>query len=269
MKGQRRILESKMKNSILTLALLTAPGLLLAETELKGSPEELRQFLHPVEHTVTLTGTHEETAFSDKAIVSLVITTKADRLGDSMEANTRLRTTIAQALIDAGVDREEINTSKFSSSPQFGWFGSKPKSFEVVNRMSVGITDEAHLQLLAGLTDNNDEVVMAGMEFEHTAREELQESVKASALDKALAQKTVIEERLGVTLVPIGFNERVVMPAKTQGAGYIEEVVVTAARAKSESRSQLASIAPSPPQQTFDEVKYQATIFVTFKVAQE
>jgi len=264
--GERRILESKMKNWLLTMTLLAVPVLLQAETELKGNPEELREFLHPVEHTVTLTGNHEETAFSDKAIVSLVITTEAGLLGDSMEANTRLRTTIAQALIDAGVDREEVNTSKFSSSPQFGWFGSKPKSFEVVNRMSVGITDEAHLQLIAELTDNNDEVVMASMEFEHSAREEFQDRVKTTALDKALAQKTVFEERLGVTLVPIGFNERAVMPRRTAGAGYIEEVVVSGARMRL-SEQDLASI--PPPQQTFDEISYESTIFVIFKVLQE
>jgi uncharacterized protein YggE len=266
MVGQRRVLESNMKNWLLTTALLAVPVLVQAETELKGDPEELRQFLHPVEHTVTLTGTHEETAFSDKAIVSLVITTEADRLGDSMEANTRLRTTIGQALIDAGVDREEVNTSKFSSSPQFGWFGSKPKSYEVVNRMSVGITDEAHLQLIANLTDNNDEVVMASMEFEHTAREAFQDKVKSTALDKALAQKTVFEERLDVTLVPIGFNERPVMPRRTAGAGYIEEAVAPGVRMRL-SEQDVASI--PPPQQTFDEISYESTIFVIFKVVRE
>lgn len=255
------------RNIIATLLLI--PGWLMAETELKGSPEELRQFLHPVENTVTLTGTHEETAFSDKAIVSLIITTEADRLGVSMEANANLRTTVSQSLLNAGVAAAEINTSKFSSSPQFGWFGNKPRSFEVVNRMSVGITDEAHLQLLANLTDDNDEVVMAGMEFEHTAKDEFQNKVKATALDKALAQKTAIEEQLGVELIPIGLNERIAAPNRTMGASMIEEVVVTSQRADSASRMRQDSIAPSPPAQTFDEVEYQATIFVTFKVVQK
>lgn len=253
-----------MKYWILIATLLVVPGLLLAETELKGSPEELRQFLHPVDHTVTLTGTHEETAFSDKAIVSLVITTKKDQLGASMESNTELRQSITRALIDAGVDAEEINTSKFSSSPQFGWFGSKPRSFEVVNRMSVGITDEDHLQLIADLTDKNDEVVMSGMEFEHTAKEELQNQVKAAALDKAFAQKTAIEERLGITLIPIGFNEQVIMPVRTRAAGQLEEIMVSASKARESDVSSFAQ-APLPPQ-TFDEVSYTATIYVTFRI---
>jgi len=254
-----------MKRLTLLTVILAMAGFAHAETELKGSPEELRQFLHPVEHTVTLTGTHEDTAYSDKAIISLVITTEADRLSDSMESNSRLRTTIAQSMIDAGVSPEEINTSKFSSSPQFGWFGSKPKSFEVVNRMSVGITDEAHLQLIARLTDDNDEIVMAGMEFEHTSKEEFQDNVRKAALDKALAQRTAYEEQLGIKLTPINVQENVVMPNKVRP--YLEEVSVSAVRQRSAADS--AGLASAPPPQTFDEVLYQATVYVTFKVEQE
>ncbi len=254
-----------MKRLTLLTAILAMTGIAHAETELKGSPEELREFLHPVEHTVTLTGSHEDTAYSDKAILSLVITTEADRLSDSMAANTRLRTTIAQSMIDAGVSPEEINTSKFSSSPQFGWFGGKPKSFEVVNRMSVGITDEAHLQLIARLTDDNDEIVMAGMEFEHTAREEFQDDVRKSALDKALAQRTGYEQQLGIKLTPINVQENIVMPRRAQP--YAMEEVAVSAVARQRASADFAS-APPPPQ-TFDEVTYQATVYVTFKVEQQ
>lgn len=254
-----------MKRLTLLVIILSVAGLAQAETELKGSPEELRQFLHPVEHTVTLTGTHENTAYSDKAILSLVITTEADRLGDSMASNTRLRTTIAQSMIDAGVNPEEINTSKFSSSPQFGWFGTRPKSFEVVNRMSVGITDEAHLQLIARLTDDNEEIIMEGMEFEHTAKEEFQDNVRKAALDKALAQRTVYEQQLGIKLTPINVQENIIMPSRARP--YPMEEVAVSAVARQRGTADFAS--SPPPPQTFDEVSYQTTVYVTFKVEQQ
>lgn len=250
----------------LLATILGMAGIVQAETELKGSPEELRQFLHPVEHTMVLTGTHEETAYSDKAIISLVITTEADRLSDSMASNTRLRTTIAQSMLDAGVSADEINTSKFSSSPQFGWFGSKPKSFEVVNRMSVGITDESHLQLIARLTDDNEDIIMEGMEFEHTAKEEYQENVRKTALDKALAQQAVFEERLGIKLIPINIQENIMVPGKARPYA-LEEIAVSAVRQRGAANSSSVAIAPPPPQ-TFDEVTYQANVYVTFKVEQ-
>lgn len=249
---------------ITLVSALTLTSFSAAEPILKGNPDELREFLDPVEHTVTLNATHDETAFSDKAIVSLVITTEASQLENSMRANAALRNTITQTLIDAGVGKDEINTSKFSSSPQFGWFGSKPKSFEVVNRMSVGITDEAHLQLIAALTDDNDEVVLAGMKFEHTEKEAFENKVRANAMDKALARKAVLEERLGFVLVPIGFNEQIATPYETRGYAELD-------RARSPAQFSANSVAGGviQTQPTFDEITYRATVFVTFGILRE
>jgi len=255
-----------MMRLILIAVFAAAIGTAHAEPELKGSPEELRQFLHPTENLVTLVGAHEESAYSDKAIFSLVITTEEQRLEDSLEANASLRTAISRSMIDAGIDPDEIHTSKFSTSPQFGWFGDKPKSFEVVNRMSVGISEEAHLQLLARLTDDNDEIVMADMAFEHTAEEEFRRRVRDAALDKALEQQKRYEERLGVKLVPINFSERRIMPRGAQSMMMQAESVSMNRPADAAFSDQ--AITP-PPAQTFDEVIYEATVFVTFKVVQE
>ncbi len=249
-----------MLRLITLVTALTLAGFSTAEPILKGSPEELRQFLDPIEYTVTLNATHDETAYSDKAIVSLTITTEASQLGNSMRTNAALRISITQTLLDAGVGADEINTSKFSSSPQFGWFGSKPKSFEVVNRMSVGITDEAHLQLIAVLTDDNDEVVLAGMKFEHTAKETFENKVRANAMDKALAQKAVLEERLGFVLVPIGFNEQIATP-------YYAELDRVRSPAQFSANSVAGVEILSQP--TFDEITYRATVFVTFGILRE
>lgn len=242
---------------------LTLAGLSAAEPILKGSPEDLRQFLDPIEHTVTLNATHYESAYSDKAIVSLTITTEAGQLGNAMQANAALRKSISQTLLDAGVGSDEINTSKFSSSPQFGWFGSKPKSFEVVNRMSVGITDEAHLQLIAALTDDSDEVVLAGMKFEHTEKDGFEEEVSAKAMDKVLARKAVLEERLGLVLVAIGFNEQSATPVRFRGDAEFDDF------ANGFMSQQSIVGAEERSQPTFDEITYRTTVFVTFKILQE
>jgi len=55
------------------LLVLLAAGLdCYAAPELKGTPDELRRFLHPSDYIVSISGNAQETAFSDKAIVSLV-----------------------------------------------------------------------------------------------------------------------------------------------------------------------------------------------------
>ena len=48
----------------------------LAQAQLSGTPEELREFLYPRPHTVNITGEGELHAFKDVATVSLLITTE-------------------------------------------------------------------------------------------------------------------------------------------------------------------------------------------------
>lgn len=251
----------KIYIGVLLLAMSTSAA--HGAPELKGNPEELRQFLHPAEQLVTLTGTHEETAWSDKASVSLVITTEDEMLADSISANRALRTSLTRAMLDAGIDATAVKTSRFSTSPQFGWFGSKPKSFEVVNRMTVGITDESHLMLLARMADASDEVVMSSMHFEHLAKDELEARVKRAAIDDALAQKADYEAALGVKLVPVSFNERPVLHRGFAVEARLMEDSMMRNMAAMQASSEPAQ--PLPPQ-TFDEIEYRASVYVTFKV---
>ena len=48
----------------------------LAQAQLSGTPEEIREFLYPRPHTVNITGEGELHAFKDVATVSLLITTE-------------------------------------------------------------------------------------------------------------------------------------------------------------------------------------------------
>ena len=69
----------------------------VAQPELKGSPNELRQFLHPSEKIVTLSAEAEEKAYSDRAIISLVITSEDKQLSTSISNNIALRETISSS----------------------------------------------------------------------------------------------------------------------------------------------------------------------------
>ena len=69
-----------------------------ASTELTGDPDDLRKFLYPSEKVVTIKGEAEEKAYSDKAIVSIVISTEDKLLSDSISKNRRLRKSISKKL---------------------------------------------------------------------------------------------------------------------------------------------------------------------------
>jgi uncharacterized protein len=239
-----------------------------AAPELKGRPEELKSFLYPTKQIVTIRSSAKEKAYSDKAIISIVITTEEDKLADSVKKNGELRANIFQSLIDSGIKKEDINTSKFSTSPQYGWFGKEPDSYEVVNRMAINIFNENQLNAIATISDTNKEVTLSDTEFEHTSKDELEEKVKKKALAKVMGQKTFYEETLGLNLKPVAFRDFDVVQSGSRGAQAIEQrITITGSRIK---RTDVKPM--SPPimtTQSFDEVEYSATISVDFEIVNE
>lgn len=253
-----------MKRLPIILCLAILPLFAAAEPELKGNPSELKQFLHPDAKTVTILGEAEQKAYSDTAIISLVVTTEKDLLSDSISANTSLRQAIAKELAAAGVKADHINSSKFSTSPQYGWFGKKPSSYKVVNRMAVKITSESHLQAIAAIADANTEVELSDIAFEHSEKDAYKIKVKQAALDKVMEQKAFYESSLGVKLAPIGFRDASVGQNPTRAAGMLEEVIVTGLRASQSKQSGNGYRENRSP--SFDEVEYSARVSVDFRI---
>jgi uncharacterized protein len=117
--------ENAMKK-LIAACLILATQLAMAAPELKGSPDDLRQFLHPSDKTVTLYAESEERAYSDKAVVSLIITTEDKQLSASISRNGDLRQEISQQLVSAGIVPANIKSSKFSSSPNTAGSAKSP-----------------------------------------------------------------------------------------------------------------------------------------------
>lgn len=237
------------------------------QPELKGNPEELRQFLHPREKIVSLRGHAEEKAYSDRAIISLAITTENKLLSDAIAANSSLRKFITAQLTSAGLGREHIKSSKFSTSPQFGWFGKRPDSFKVINRMAVTINEEAQLQTIVRVADSKKEIELSNTSFEHSEADKYKNRVKKLALEKAMKQKAFYEASLGVRLTPVNFRDGQVRFRGTRGAEILDEVVVTASKRIGDQLENLA-IGSSLPVRTasFDEIQYEAEIYIDFKI---
>ncbi len=252
---------------ITTLTLFSLPA--LSAPELKGSPQDLQSFLHPKTNIVTISDQAEETAYSDKAIITLVVTTENKRLSDAIASNTTLRNNITQSLIESGLSQQWIKNSKFSSSPQYGWFGSKPSSFEVVNRMAITIENEEHLQHIAMLSDQYEEVELSDTAFEHTKKEQFNEKVKAKALAKIIKQKEFYEQSLNVKLTPIGIRDFNLYRNATRGAQVLEENVIYAQKVafdSSTSKNKEVSWTRQNTDSSFDELQYKANLSVDFKI---
>jgi uncharacterized protein YggE len=252
------------KNLVGLLAGLLLPAICNAAPELKGSPDELRNFLVQPAPTVSITGRAKESAFSDVAKITLVVTTEGAKLAAALTRNSELRGAITQDFVAAGIPADKITNSKFSTSPQFGWFGDKPKSFEVVNRVLIEVAEEAQLNVVAAAADGSPQIEFAGIEFEHSKKKATEAAVLKKAVDDATRQQQFYEAQLGLQLVPVAFYAQDVRPVPRRAvqAAALEEVVVSA-RKRSESYQDVPVAVVS-----FDEVEYKAAVTVTFEISQ-
>lgn len=250
-------MQSRSVSALLALLFLVLPPA-HAEPELRGKPDELKLFLQSGSRTVTLEDEATEKAYSDQALVTLAVTTENKSLAASLQANQSLRSAVLASLTQDGIAAADIRTSEFSTSPEYGWFGSKPSSYKVVNTMVVRVADERQFQVVAGMADRYKEVQLSDTEFEHSGKEKSLERVRKAALEKVMSARRFYEGELGLKLKPVAFA--------TQGSGdgraRFEEVVVTARKRQEVPMAVEAFDLP----EGFDEVEYRARVSVTFEV---
>ena len=237
-------------------------------TEIKGSPEELRKFLHPQKRSISLSANVERRVYADQAIVSVIVKNEAKTLANAMQANATLRAKLKTALVEAGVAANDIQNSKFSSSPQFGWFGDKPKSFEVINRVAVKINSEQALQSLATIADKFEEMSIANTEYKHTTKDALYEEMKEEAMQKILASKNYYEKTLGVKLKTLSFYDSGIQSNSTNGGRALEMIRVTGLREAEDDfkASSLSKPDYNSQQSSFEEIQYTSNMGVEFEI---
>ena len=251
-------MEYLLNFKILSISLLFA-FTVSAETELKGSPKELKNFLHPQVNTISISQSAEEVAFKDEAIISMLVTTEDDKLAESLGENAKIRSDISSALTASGIPLKNINNSKFSTSPDYSWFGDKPDSYKVGNTITVRISNEAGLQSVAKIVDKYDEVTLISTKYEHSKKDAYKQKVKEKALNKVLAQKEFYTKNLGVNLKVVSFNDQ-----DTFVNDEMEMMVVTGSGIKKGYSSSVK--AQKPVRTSFEKVIYSANITVIFVV---
>lgn len=237
-----------------------------AQPKLSGTPDELREFLMPRPNLVNISGEGELTSYKDVARVSLLVTTEARTLAEAMAANAGLRAQMIDDFVAAGIPETEINNSKFSTSPQFGLFGRTPNRFEVVARLDVAVSTEAHLQLLATAADENAEVKFERTEFEHSLEDDFENQVRELALQDVMEQKAYYESNLGLELRAVNFYYGGIRrtPRAMPMAAMQQEMAADGSTVRSASAPPAAVVAPS-----FDEVEYQTSVTVVFEIVND
>jgi len=254
-----------MKKFTITCIAFLACFAAFAEPEIKGTAPELAQFINGVPKTVLVAGEAEIRVPAHRAVLSLKVVTENKSLQEALRANLELRGKLADYLKGLGIPAERIQASKFTSTPKFGIFSEKAKSYRVENAMRVSVQDEKEFQNAASAVDKWSEVQFDSVEFEYADKELQKQNAIGKACDNANDRKKIYEEKFGLKLTPARFNEGQVEQRNAgpvnyglaRGRAYDSTVALS---------SEPASVAAEESVSSFGEMVYTARVMVEYSV---
>ena len=196
-----------MTRYIVLMTLLHLPGLLSAAPELKGEPEELANYLLDGKRVVSIAAHGQSKVQADRAIVSLRVKTKDGAFAQALKSNREVRSKLSHQLQQAGIAPERIAAGKFSSLPNYGFFGNKPSSYEISNEVSVVVRSEDDMAVIAQAVDGMKEVSYLATQFEDSNKKIHEGGALDDALGTIALKKSAYEKALGIKLAPLRISE--------------------------------------------------------------
>ena len=204
-----------MMRYALLFTVLLMPLAVFAAPELKGDPAELTNYLLDEKRVVSIAAHGEIKVQADRAIVTLRVKTKDSAFAQAVKSNRDVRTKLSHQLQQAGIAADRITAAKFSSLPNYGFFGDKPSSYEISNDVSVVIRGEDDMALIAQSVDSMKEVSYLAAQFEDSNKKAHQGDALNDALAAIARQKAAYEKALGFTLAPLRISETSVQHVPT------------------------------------------------------
>jgi len=256
-----------MKKWIAILSFCTVAARSQAEPEIKGTPSEVAQYLQGISKSVTVVGEEELKVTADHANVSLRAVTESKSLQDALRQNQDVRSKIIASLKDKGIDAEHVQASRFSSTPKYGLFGDKPKSYKVENVIKITVQSEKEFQAVAALVDVMPEVRYDGIEFASPDKDAWKTRAVTQAIDKADERKRLYEEKLGIKLAPKSISEGGVAMQANQAYGFHAGLyALSSAPRVSPEPAPVVAAANEEAANDFGEVIYRAQVTVEYTV---
>lgn len=253
-----------MNKTLATLLLFTLSSTLHAATELSGNPDELSHYLLDQRKIVTLNGSATEEVEADTAIVAITVRTKESKLNDALQENEKARKAIKDNLQQAGIPGDRIKSSKFSSTPNYGWFKEKPSSYEISNEVKITISSEEQLRAVAKIVDAQKDVLMGATEFKDSQKEGNEQKALQKALGAIKSKQKLYEQSLGITLAPVRVIDQNVY---AQGAPRIRPQARAYEKMSDNATAMVMSEAPMEQESAdFGAIIYSANSAVEFVV---
>lgn len=197
-----------MRKYLFVLLMLVSLGS-LAAPKITGTQSELQSYLQDSLQTVTLSASASTVALASQAKVKLLVETESPTLSKALKENSDVRDKIRIQIERKGVDPKNIRDSKFSTTPDYGSLGSRPKSYRVENIMTIIVTSEDQLIQVASVTDRNQDVHHLSTTAELGDTKKLFNKLLRRALTDVIKKAEIYKKEFGVKMVPVSFFDSI------------------------------------------------------------
>jgi uncharacterized protein YggE len=220
---------------------------------------------------VSIAGEAELRVPAEQAVVTLKVTTENKSLHEALRLNQEVRGKVIAYLKSHNMPEERVHASKFSSTPRFGLFGEKAKSYKVENLVRITLEDEHEFQLTASTVDSFPEVQFVAADFEVKDKEAMKAKAVAQACDNANKRRDLVQEKLGLTLKATGFASAPVVQTMNSEKRPYPSGSYYGGGSLGGYRAVEKAAAPEPvvggeDVSLFGELVYMATVTVDYKV---
>ncbi len=199
-----------------TTAVVVSPARVQAQQPILSQPQA----------RVVVTGEGSVSVAPDYAAITGGVTTRAKTAKEATDANSKLMTAVNAALLDAGIDQKDIQTSRFSVqpvyvSPQQGG-EQKLSGFSVSNQVSVTVRQIAKVGtvldrlIAAGAND------VGNVEFLHSDPSKVLDQAREAAVADARRKAELYARAAGLSLGRVAWI--------TEDSGYAPPMPLAAPR---------------------------------------
>jgi uncharacterized protein len=152
------------------------------------------------DRTVNTNGIAIVRSAPDEALLTLGVRTDADTAEQAMNANAQRMSDVIAALLDAGLDRDDLATSSISLYPRWNDTGSAVNGFTAENQVTATIRD---LGRVGGIIDRGVAAganLTSGITFQVSDRNEATEQALAEAVADARRKAEILASAGGAEL---------------------------------------------------------------------
>jgi uncharacterized protein YggE len=186
-------------------------------TDLSGDPPVVNVNTGETSTGISVTGSGEVTGTPDTLSVDLGVSVLGATVSEAASTAATNAEAVISALVDGGVDREDITTTNYSVTPEYDWSSNEQRllGYRVTNTIRAKIRDisTAGETIDSAVAAGGDSTQVHGIAFSIEDDAEMIEAAREAAWNDALAKAQQLAGLSGQTLGPaVSITETISSP---------------------------------------------------------